>query len=196
MKKKSVASSITVLLCTLVFAVIGVCFSGFVYSKTKIVIEKVGVIASTVEVFEDKELTKKCTALKLSDMELGLKPATGEVDRDTMVPSTITDEGTSEGYYAKVYVKSGTNFSIKVKNIKIDTKKNQTEANEERKNIYISIKDIKNSTKTLEKNEVEIASFESQDKTLELVFMIWLGALSGKELSGAKISFDLEFVSL
>ena len=144
----------------------------------------------------DKDLKQKATELKLSDMDLGLKPATGKVDNESLVPSTITDQGTSEGYFASVYVPTGSKFSVTVKNIKIETKLNKTEAEEERKNIYVSIKDIKNSTKTLEKDEVEIAKFENITETTKLTFLIWLGSLSGEELAGSKISFELHFVKL
>ena len=196
MEKKSVAATILVLFSTMLFAVIGACFSAFVYGKTKITVENIVVNASGVDVFLDKELKQKATKLKLSEMELGLKPATGKIDNETLVPSTITDQGTSEGYYASVYVPKGSKFLVVLKNVKIETKLNQTEAEEERKNIYISIKDVKNSTKTLEKDEVEIAKFENINETQKLTFLIWLGALSGEELAGAKISFELNFVTL
>lgn len=194
MEKKSVAATILVLFSTALFAVIGACFTAFVYSDTKISVQKVLISASGVEVFVDKDLKQKATELKLSDMDLGLKPATGKVDNESLVPSTITDQGTSEGYFASVYVPTGSKFSVTVKNIKIETKLNKTEAEEERKNIYVSIKDIKNSTKTLEKDEVEIAKFENITETTKLTFLIWLGSLSGEELAGSKISFELHFV--
>lgn len=196
MEKKSVAATILVIFSSLLFAVIGACFTAFIYSDTKTVVKSVAVVSNGVEVFSDKDLKQKATALKLSEMELGLKPATGKIDQETLVPSTITDEGTSEGYYASVFVPAGSKFSVKVQGVKIETKLNKTEAEEERKNIYVSVKDVKNSTKTLEKDEFEIAKFENITETKKLTFLIWLGALSGEELAGAKISFELVFVKL
>lgn len=194
MEKKSVPATILVLFLTMLFSVIGICFSVFKYSETKITVENIKISAKGIEVFEDEKLTKKATKLKLSDMELGLKPATGQIDEESLVPSTITDEGTSEGYYASIYVPAGKSFKVLVKNIKIKTDLNKTEAQEERKNIYVSIKDIKNSTKTLEKDEFEIASFENGNETYKITFLIWLGSLAGEELAGAKISFQIEIV--
>lgn len=194
MEKKSVAATILVIFLAMLFSVIGACFSAFLYKDTKITVENVAIAKSGVEIFSDKKLKKAASKLKLSEMELGLKPATGKIDEETLVPSTITDSGTSEGYYAKVYVPAGSKFSVSVKNIKIETKLNKIEANEERKNIYISIKGVKNSTKTLEKDEFEIAKFENINETFELTFLIWLGSLSGEELKGSKISFDLVFL--
>lgn len=196
MKRKSLAATVVVLLSTLVFAVIGVCFTTFVYSKTKIEVQNIKVNAIGIGVFKDKELKEKCDKLKLSDMELGLKPATGEIDKETLIPSTITDEGTSEGYYAKVYVPAGTAFKVVINGINIETKKNKIEAEEQRKNIFVAIKNVKNATKSLKENEVELASFQNTTETQELTFLIWMGSLSGEELAGAKISFTLNFIKI
>lgn len=195
MEKKSVAATLLVIYLSLVFAVIGASFMAFVYKDTKIEIKSIALRASSgIEIFEDKELSKPIAELKLSKQELGLKPATGEPDAESQIPSTIDDTGTSEGYYASVFVKANAGFKILIKDVKIETEHDQIAANEERKNIYISIKDIKNSTKTLEKDETELAKFEDVSQSYNLTFLIWLGSLSGEELEGSKISFTLEFV--
>ncbi len=197
MEKKSVAATILVFYITLVFAVIGVCFSVYKYQETKIEITTVALVApANIELYEDEKLQKKAEQLKLSDMQLGLKPSTGELDSETQIPSTITNEGTSEGYYADVFVKTSTNYKIIVKNIKIETKLDQIAANEERKNIFIAIKDVANSTKSLKEDQIELAKFENVSATQNLTFLIWLGSLSGEELEGSKISFTLEFVAI
>jgi hypothetical protein len=197
MEKKSVAATILVIFLSLIFSVIGICFSVFVYSDIKILISKVSIVsASGINVFEDNELTKKVESLKLSDMELGLKPATGELDEETQIPSTINDDGTSEGYYATIYVSAEQNFKIVVKDVVIETKKDQIEANEQRKNIFVSIKDRKNTTKSIENDETELATFENVSETQKLTFFIWLGSLASDALEGSKISFTLEFQSV
>ena len=144
----------------------------------------------------NKEFTEVADKLKLSKMDTGLKPATGDVDAETQVPSTITDEGTSEGYYATIYVKSDSNFKVIIKDIKIDSKKDEILVKEERKNIFVSIKDIKNSAKSLEKDSVELALFENSNKVEKLTFYIWLSSFSGKDLEGAKIKFTVQFVKV
>lgn len=194
MDKKSVSASLLVMFLALTFAVIGVCFTTFVYKKNIIKFENIMVNAvSGIDVFEDEKLTKKIEKLKLSDMELGLKPATGELDAESQIPSTITDEGTSEGYYETIFVKASGSYRIVVKDIKIETEKNQTEANEERKNIFVSIKDLKNTTKSLEKDEFELVKFSNVSGSQKLTILFWLGSLSGEELVGSKISFSLYF---
>ena len=147
-----------------------------------------------IDVDYDKELKKTAKELKLSNMDIGLKPATGEVDSESHIPSTITDEGTSEGYYSTVYVKAGGDFKVFVKNIKIESKHDELLVKDERKNIFIAIKDIEKSAKSIEENQVELASFSNPKETEKLTFFIWLSSFASDELEGAKISFDIEFV--
>ncbi len=194
MSKKSVSASILVLFLALVFAVIGACFSSFVYIDKKIKFEEIKVVsASGISIFEDEEYTKQTSKLKLSDMELGLKPATGELDAETKIPSTITDEGTSEGYYETIYVKSSVPYKIVINNIKIDNKKDAEKANSERENIFVAIKDVNDSTKSFETEEIVVAEISENYEARELVFLFWLGSLSGEELVGSKITFTVEF---
>lgn len=197
MNKKSVAASFLVVFLAITFSVIGSCFMAFVYKDTKIEVKEVLVtFAEGIGVYQNKELTEPVSALKLSDMQVGLKPATGEIDAETMIPSTITNQGTSEGYYAKVFVKSNINYKIVMKNIVIKSKKDKHDIKEERKNLFISIKDVANSTKTLEKDETEIVSFSDVSETQELTFLIWMGGLADETLEGAKISFTIDFVAV
>lgn len=197
MDRKSIATTITLLFSALLFAVIGVCFNLFVYMETKIEVKNIALSAGTnIELFSDNELKNKAEKLELSKQELGLKPATGELDEETEIPSTITNEGTSEGYYSSVFVKTNSNFKIVIRDIKIETKHDQTAAEGERKNIFVAIKDVKNTTKNLKEDEVEIATFSDVKQPQELVFLIWLGALSGEELVGSKISFTIYFLPI
>lgn len=196
MNKKSVSATILVLFLALFFSVVGTCFSVFVYKYSRTLVEKVGVVAEGVKVFGDEKLTKQITKLKLSDMEIGLKPATGEIDAETQIPSTIDDKGTSEGYYSTVYVKASGNFRLSIHNIKIESDHDELLIKEERKNIFVGIKDLKNSVKTLENEGVEICRYSDVSEPVKITFLIWLGSFASDELEGAKISFDIKFVAI
>ena len=197
MNKKSISATILILFMSLFFAVVGSSFYYFEYYSKRTLVENIGIIADEkISVYKDKELKRKITQLELSDMELGLKPATGEIDSETQIPSTITADGTSEGYYSKVYVKAQGNFRIQLSNIKIDSDHDEVLINEERKNIFVGIKDLKNSVKTLENDGVEICRYSDVSKPVEITFLIWLGSIASDELEGAKISFDIKFVSI
>ena len=197
MNKKSISATILILFMSLFFAVVGSSFYYFEYYSKRTLVENIGIIADEkISVYKDKELKRKITQLELSDMELGLKPATGEIDSETQIPSTITAEGTSEGYYSKFYVKAQGNFRIQLSNIKIDSDHDELLIKEERKNIFVGIKDLKNSVKTLENDGVEICRYSDVSKPVEITFLIWLGSIASDELEGAKISFDIKFVSI
>lgn len=196
MNKKSVSATILVLFLALFFSVVGTCFSMFVYRYSRTLVEKVGVVCEGVKVYGDEKLTREISKLKLSDMEIGLKPATGEIDVETQIPSTIDDKGTSEGYYSTVYVKASGNFRLSIHNIKIDSDHDAILIKEERKNIFVGIKDLKNSVKTLENEGVEICRYSDVKDVVKITFLIWLGSLASDELEGAKISFDIKFVAI
>ena len=197
MNKKSVSATILILFLALFFSVVGSCFSFFVYKYSRTLVKSVGLAYDEpIEIFSDEKLTKKITKLKLSDMELGLKPATGEVDAETQIPSTIDDSGTSEGYYSTVYVKSSKNFRISINNINIKSDHDELLVKEEKKNIFVGVKDLKNSVKTLENNGVEICRYSNVTEPVKITFLIWLGSFASDELEGAEISFDINFVAI
>lgn len=197
MEKKSVSASLLIVYLAALFAVVGSSFYAFVFKNNQIIIEEVKVFAvSEVLVYNDEEKKEKSTKLNLSDMQVGIKPATGEIDKETQIPSTINDEGTSEGYYAKLYVDTNINYKILVNNINIESEKHVLDVKKERKNIFISIKNIANTTKSLEDDEIELVKFENVSQIQELTFLIWLGGLAGEDLEGAKISFELNFVKI
>ena len=197
MNKKSVAASTLVVFLAIFFSIIGICFSMFVFADTKIEVKSVKlVLANGIEVFSDKELTEKTTELKLSKMELGLKPATGELDAETKIPSTVSDQGTSEGYYSKVFVKTNSDFKVYIEDVKIESKKHADKVDAERENLFVAIKYVDGAVKNIKEDKTELASFSNVEGSKELVFYIWLDALAGEELEGAIISFSLNFVSV
>ena len=194
MDKKSVSTTILVLFVAIFFSVIGICFSSFVFKDTRTLVKAIKIkTANGIGVYNDKELSQLSDSLKLSKMELGLKPATGEIDAETQIPSTIDDKGTSEGYYATVFVQTDSNFKIAIDNIEIESRHNPALVNDEKKNIFVGIMDIKDTVTTLENNGIEIARFSDVTEPLEITFLIWLGAQASDELEGANISFDLVF---
>lgn len=197
MNKKSVAASTLVVFLAIFFSIIGICFSMFVFADTKIEVKSVKlVLANGIEAFSDKELTERTTELKLSKMELGLKPATGELDAETKIPSTVSDQGTSEGYYSKVFVKTNSDFKVYIEDVKIESKKYADKVDAERENVFVAIKDVDGAVKNIKEDKRELASFSNVEGSKELVFYIWLDALAGEELEGAIISFSLNFVSV
>ncbi len=198
MNKKSVSATILILVMALFFSVVGTCFYTFVYDRTRTLVTAVGVINDeNIQIFSDEKLKKKVSELKLSNMDIGLKPATGEVDSETQIPSTIDDKGTSEGYYSTVYVVSSGKFRIQLNNIQIKSDHDEELIEEEKKNIFVGIMNLKNSVKTLENDGIEICRYvDVSSEPIKITFLIWLGSMASDELEGARISFDIKFVSI
>ena len=196
MERKSVSATILVLYLAGLFAVIGSCFYAFIFKENQIKVEAVFIETKGVAVYHDNEKNNPATELNLSDMEIGIRPATGKLDKETQIPSTICSDGTSEGYYASVFVDFGVNYKIVLKDINIESEKHELDLKEQRKNIFIAIEDIKNTTKSLEEDEITLVTFQDTNSIQELTFLIWIGAFANDDLKGAKISFTLEFIAI
>ncbi len=196
MRRRNLAASIATALCALSFIVIGSCFTAFKYKDEMIKVESPKIVASEgISVF-NSEGDKTISSLKLTELKLGLKPATGEEDPETNIPSTVHDKKGSEGEYAcfKIYAPKGA--KIYVQNIKIENRKNPDEANAERENIYVAVKEIKNSTKNLVDDRVYLGDISASDERQEHTFYVWLDAKAGKKLMSSTISFEVSFESL
>jgi len=113
-KKKSTAVSVVAVLSILLFAIIGSSFMAYMYKD-----EKVEVLSPRLVINNGVSVTdlsnNNITSLKFSEIKLGLKPATGELDVETKVPVTVTDKNGSEGIYSKFKIFASTNKIIKVK---------------------------------------------------------------------------------
>lgn len=196
MERKSVSATILVLYLAGLFAVIGSCFYAFIFKENQIKIESVFIETHGVAVYQDKDKNEEAKELNLSNMEVGIRPATGKLDKETQIPSTISADDTSEGYFASVYVDFGIDYKIVLKNIKIENDKHELDKKEQRKNIFIAIENINNTTKSLEEDEITIVTFKDVESMQKLTFLIWLGSFADDDLKGSKISFVIDFVAV
>ncbi|MBR2909917.1 MAG: hypothetical protein IKC11_06230 [Clostridia bacterium] len=194
MKRKNIAMTVCTILSALTFIVIGACFSAFVYKDEVIKVKNPKVtVARNIQVFaSDGE--KTLDELKLSQMKLGLKPATGEEDSLTSIPTTITDKQGSEGQYAKFKLYAPEGAKVSIQNIKIENEKESAEdIAKERENIMVAIKGIDDSTKSLAGDKIELATVPASEDKEEYTFLIWLSGKAGNKLESSTISFDITF---
>lgn len=174
-----------IILCT----IIGTCFMAFVYADKKVQVKDPQIaVQSGIEVLDEKGST--ISSVKLSVSKLGLKPVTGEEDAETKVPSTVNDKMGTEGLYGSFSVKSSVNWALYVTDIQIEAEKN---TDEERENIKVGLKDVPESTQTLEGNKVLIATGLASETPVKHTLFVWLHAHAGDDLIGSKISFTLSF---
>lgn len=196
MNKKNIATTIILILCSVLFAVTGSTFMNLLYQKNKIVVKDPAVIVSdgVLVSAQDDENNTQIAYLKFSDMNLGLKPVTGKVDKETNIPSTVTDKNGTEGLYSAIKITAPVGLSIKLTNIKIESDQESEKLEIERKNMWIALKDVKNSANNLQQNEVILYTSQNQLEQTEFVVLFWLDSNVGKTLKGAKISFEMHFL--
>lgn len=193
MNRENLAKTITIILTTMLFIVVGSCFSAFLYKDEMIEVKDPPVyVADGMQIFNE-DGDKVITTLKLSKMPLGLKPATGDEDSVTNIPSTVTDRQGSEGLYAKFKIFAPENVTIKVKNIKIQSKNQKEEVNKERDKIFVAFKELETSAVSLQEDEVNIGNIMASDERQSLTLYVWLSSKAGNALKATKISFDIYF---
>ena len=116
--KKSIAVCVTAFLYIMLFAVVGSCFMAFKYEDEKVIVLDPEIVKSEgvkVLSINDTEIDY----LDFSEVKLGLKPVTGDLDVVTKIPVTVTDQNGSEGIYAKFKVDSSIKRTLKITNISI-----------------------------------------------------------------------------
>lgn len=194
MDRKNVATTMILILCTLIFASVGASFMTYKYEKNKILVENPKIFATNVSVWSKEDDTKsQIQELKLSSSSLGLKPVTGKADSDTKIPSTVTNKNGSEGLYGSFVVTAAAGLTIKVENIKIESSEDAEKIEKQRENIFVAIMDQTDGAKSLKDDEVILISEPLAVEEKEYTFLFWLDSKAGEELKGSKISFDLIF---
>ena len=191
MLRKNIAPVIAVVLSGILFIIIGSCFSAFLYKSEIIKVQDPRVFAQGNIVITDKK-GKSVNKLELSELKLGLKPATGEEDAETGIPSTISDKSGSEGLFCKFCVKNDNDCTIIIKNILVKNKTKKV-VDVDRENIVVAIKEIDKSTKTLLNDVVELGSVSKSENKKEFTFYVWLSGKASQELKATTISFDIYF---
>ena len=196
MSRKDIGKVITTILTALTFIIIGSTFSAFVYRKELIEVKNPKVIlAEGVNVY-DENGEKEISELELSKMKLGLKPTTGEEDAETNIPTTVTDKQGSEGQYAKFAVLAPAGVNVYITNVKIESKEDENKIKEERKNIMVAIKELDESTSSLEKDKTLLGKINAGQEKQTMTFYVWLSSKVSDILESSEISFEISFEAL
>lgn len=196
MNKKNIATTLVLLLCSCLFAVTGSTFMNLLYQKNKIVVENPKVVCSSgVLVYNSNDEDKtQISQIEFSDMDLGLKPVTGKLDKETNIPSTVTNKSGTEGLYSAIKITAPAGLKILVTNISVTSEQDAEKVAIERKNMWIALKDVKNSATTLEEESVQLLTTDDAIEDKEFVVLFWLGSTTNNILKGAKISFEMRFI--
>ena len=196
MLRKNIAPVVATILCALVFIVIGSCFSAFLYKNEIVKVENPEILLSEGIVAYDESGESVIDKIELSEMKLGLKPATGEEDSNTNIPVTITDKQGSEGQYAKFKIYAPNGANIFVTDIIIESKENKEEIEKERENIMVAIKEISESSQNLSQNKVRLGTINASNDKQNITFYVWLSSKVSDVLESSTISFKLSLEAL
>lgn len=193
MNKNNTAITVTTILCTLFFIVIGSCFSAFLYAGEIVKIENPKVFTTgNIKIFDEKG-EKEVDVLKFSKMKLGLKPATGDEDATTKIPATVHDKQGTEGIFAKFKILAPNGAKIVVSNIKFEGKMGEEIIEKERENIMISLSNATDEAKSLKEENVIVSEVSPSSEKVLLTLFVWLSSSISTDFNSETISFDLRF---
>lgn len=193
MNKNNTAITVTTILCTLFFIVIGSCFSAFLYAGEIVKIENPKVFTTNnIKIFDEKG-ENEVDVLKFSKMKLGLKPATGDEDATTKIPATVHDKQGTEGIFVKFKILAPNGAKIVVSNIKFDGKMSKEIIEKERENIMISLSNSTAVAKSLKEENVIVSDVSPSSEKVLLTLFVWLSSSISTDFNSETISFDLRF---
>ena len=190
--KKSAAVSVCAVLSIFLFAIIGSCFMAYKYEDEKVVIKNPMIVAASGVVVSDQS-GKEIDELSFSEVKLGLKPVTGELDPDTKIPVTVDDKNGSEGIFAKFIVKSERVCNFVIKNLQV-TGNDELDVQKERQNIWMSIAEVKDSTKNFQDEKVTLGTLDASVEGKEYTLLLWFSSVASPNFHSTTISFDVEII--
>lgn len=189
MEKKTIATTITGILILVLIICVGATLSAFKVQKEKVEVKSIEIFAKD-NTSVTNESGESITELKVISSGLGVRPATGEEDNTTQVPSTINDNIGSEGAYATCFINTTTNWCIKLVSCSLTAGED-----ENLDNIRIAVLDKK--SKAIKGSEVGACLTKRESvQNLEVTIVVWLDADAKKSIASADIKIQLEVVNI
>ena len=187
MEKKSVAITIFSILVVIFLMAIGSTLSAFKVAKEKVEVKQIIIYAS-----EDVKITnmenQETSELEVKSSEVGVRPATGEEDCETSIPTTVNDAVGTEGAYASFKLSANGNWEIRLKSCSLSAG-----AEENLENVRVAIMEEENEPVDGSSVGSVLARGTSvQDK--EMVIVVWLQKDTTKSIKSADIAIEIEVV--
>lgn len=188
MQKKTIAITILTILILLFIVAIGSTLSAFKVAKERVMVQSISISVESGVKVTNKD-GKVISELDVKSSSVGVRPATGEEDSKTNIPTTVNDAVGTEGAYACFKLSSSSAWEIILEDCKLsvgeeDNLDNVRVGIMEEENDPISGKDI---GKVLARGEAV------QDK--ETVVVVWLDQETTNSIKGAKIFLSLKVIT-
>lgn len=189
MDKKTVAVTVLTSLIVIFIVAIGATLSAFKVSKERVSVESISIICADGATITDKK-GERAQNLDVKSSSVGVRPATGDEDIETNIPTTVNDAVGTEGAYASFFLTSSRNWEIRLKKCSLSKSE---EVNLD--NVRLGVMEEKNDPVCGE-DVGEVLARGSAVERKEFVVVVWLDQETTKEIKGAKINIELEVVLL
>lgn len=184
MEKKTVATTIFACLIVVFIISIGSTISAFKVSREKVEVESISVVKSegiTITNLKGEEVT----CLEVKSSSVGVRPATGEEDNETSIPTTVNDAVGTEGAYASFKITSRGAYEIILKSCTL------SHGQENLENVRLGIMEKENDPVCGCDIGRVLAQGDKVDGE-ETVVVVWLDKTATKTIKGAKINLEIE----
>ena len=188
MQKKTVAVTILSILILFFIVAIGSTLSAFKVSKEKVTVKSISVLPGSGIVVLDND-GNQITELKVKSSSVGVRPATGEEDSKTNIPTTVNDAVGTEGAYACFKLSANSNWEILLSDCKVSVGED-----ENLDNVRIGIMEEENDPIS-GKDVGSVLAKGGAVEGKEVVVVVWLDQETTKTIKGAEISIILQIVN-
>ena len=185
MEKKTIATTISVILVIILIAIIGSTLAYERVDKNKIEVKAIDIVNSEGIIVTNKK-KKVIDSLEIKSNEIGVRPSTGRQDSKTNIPSTVNDTISTEGAYGIFLLTSDKPYKISL----IDAYCTNGDS-ENRDNVFIGVMDDKSEAISIDKIGNVLSRGDSANEK-EIIIVAWLDGDATGSLKGADIYFKIK----
>ena len=189
MDKKTVAVTVMTILIVAFLMAIGSTLSAFKVSKEKVIVERMVVVYGDGVKVKNKD-GKEISDLEVKSSAVGVRPATGDEDTETNIPTTVNDAVGTEGAYANFFLTSNSPWEIRLLSCSLT---NGMEENLD--NVRVAIMEEKNDPVSGKDIGATLAHGEAVNNK-EYVLVVWLDQETTKSIKGSKIMVQVQVVQI
>ena len=187
MEKKSVAVTIFSVLVVVFIISIGATLSAFKVEKEKVEVKGITLSASNGILIADED-GNEIFELEVKSSSIGVRPATGEEDCETCIPTTVNDAVGTEGAYSSFKLSASGNWEIVLKSCSLTAGED-----ENLKNVRVAIMEEKNEPVNGSSLGAVLARGGAVENK-EMVVVVWLEKSTTKSIKSADIYIELEAI--
>lgn len=185
MEKKTTATTIAGILILVLIICVGATLSAFKVQKQKVEVKSISIVSADGILVTDKK-GREIEELDVKSSSVGVRPATGDEDSVTGVPSTINDAVGTEGAYAVCFVKSDKDWCVKLSSCTLSSGESENLGN-----VRIAVLD--ETSESVKGSDIGLClATSSSIKSDKLTIVVWLDADTTKSIASADIKIGLE----